>query len=76
MAIVYYLFYPYVYCASLQQIYSSIFEFVVNMHVENASMLCGAKAMPAAPAAAAAGLSRYLSFENISKNDTCSARPS
>jgi hypothetical protein len=32
MAIVYYLFYPYVYCASLQKIYSSIFEFVVNMH--------------------------------------------
>jgi hypothetical protein len=32
MAIVYYLFYPYVYCPNLQKIYSSIFEFVVNIH--------------------------------------------
>jgi hypothetical protein len=35
--------------------------------VESSSWLCGAYAMPAAPAAAAAWLARYLRFLNISK---------
>jgi hypothetical protein len=35
--------------------------------VENASRVCGAMAMPAAPAAAATSLARYLRFQNISK---------
>jgi hypothetical protein len=39
----------------------------MNNCVENASRLCGAKAMPAAPAAAAAWLARYSRFLNISK---------